>query len=840
MLVQAEGLDQPTSQASPASSVIRARGLGKAYYPSASGAGALVAALRGRTPTQPPFWALKPLDLEVTRGEVLGLVGHNGAGKSTLLQILSGTLAPSVGTLEVRGRVAALLELGAGFNPEFTGRENLLLNGPLLGLSRAELAERLPAIIEFSGIGPFIDQPVKTYSSGMFVRLAFSLATSVDPEVLVVDEALSVGDGEFARKSFDRILALRERGTTILFCSHSMYQIESLCSRALWLDHGEARMLGAPSQVTAAYQEHLDRRVAGQEGGVGWESAGGRPSAAASPAPPRQDGAPASAAGGQPAAVAAPVITSPGHARIRRLVASSGDQTGRRLYLASGKSDLAVSIGYESDVTLDTPHAAVTIEGSDGRILASTGTWVDGVQLSRDADGRGRAELLFPALPLLKGRYTVSAYLFCERGLHIYSAAERFAELSIEQDHLEQGFVSLPHRWAGEAGWGGVESQSEQTQPSREPLTPPAPESPEAPELPESPEAPLPPLKLPPDWSSRYHTRWARPADEPALLDLFERAFGHRLSLARWRWKYRDATGWGTLVEQAPSEEQAPAEAAGNQGPVAFFGGMPRRFHLRGQAVQAVQIGDVMVDPAHRGALSRQGPLFRASAAYIANMYRLIPALQFAFGFPHARAMRLGEVLGLYREVDRISAIAWPALTPRRSLAVRMQTVVQAPNPPLPPHPPNPALDLDPSLDLLWQAMQRDWPDLLLPVRNAPVWHRRYHAHPEHRYTLVLLSRRLTGAPLAALVLRVMPDELEWLDYVGPRDGIAPAIRAARMQAAMAGRTRVGGWFTQALVPLFARDEAQVTPTEVRIPVDQQGQGPSAALWLMSGDTDFR
>ena len=180
---------------------IEARGLGKAYRASANPLQRLRAALfPASVPQGEPFWALQGLDLQIPRGEVLGVIGRNGAGKSTLLQLLCGTLSPSTGSVKVNGRIAALLELGAGFNPDFSGRENLLLNGPLLGISRAQLQDRLDDIIDFSGIGHFIDQPVKTYSSGMFVRLAFSLATSVDPDILIVDEALSVGDGEFSRK----------------------------------------------------------------------------------------------------------------------------------------------------------------------------------------------------------------------------------------------------------------------------------------------------------------------------------------------------------------------------------------------------------------------------------------------------------------------------------------------------------------------------------------------------------------------------------------------------------------------------------------------------------------
>lgn len=199
------------------------------------------------------FWALRGVDLEVSRGEVLGLVGRNGAGKSTLLQMVCGTLTPTEGELQVNGRVAALLELGAGFNPEFSGVENVYLNAALMGLNRAQVNERLDGILEFADIGEFVHQPVKTYSSGMFVRLAFAVATSVEPEILVIDEALSVGDGAFARKSFDRIMALRDSGVTIVFCSHSMYQVEALCERAIWLEGGQLKMIGQAAAVTSAY-----------------------------------------------------------------------------------------------------------------------------------------------------------------------------------------------------------------------------------------------------------------------------------------------------------------------------------------------------------------------------------------------------------------------------------------------------------------------------------------------------------------------------------------------------------------------------------------------------------
>ena len=178
------------------------------------------------------LWALRDIDLTVNHGEVVGIVGQNGSGKSTLLQLVCGTLTPTHGDVHINGRVAALLELGAGFNPEFTGRENVFMSAAIMGLSQAKIAERIEDIIDFSGVRDFIDQPVKTYSSGMYVRLAFSVAINVDPDILVIDEALSVGDGAFARKSFNRIMQMRDAGKTILFCSHSLFQVESLCALA--------------------------------------------------------------------------------------------------------------------------------------------------------------------------------------------------------------------------------------------------------------------------------------------------------------------------------------------------------------------------------------------------------------------------------------------------------------------------------------------------------------------------------------------------------------------------------------------------------------------------------
>jgi lipopolysaccharide transport system ATP-binding protein len=215
--------------------------------------------LIGRPQTQyaREFWALKDVSLEVKKGETVGIVGRNGSGKSTLLQIICGTLSPTSGTIKTNGRITALLELGSGFNPEFTGRENVYMNGAVLGLSREEIDARFDAIAAFADIGQFMDQPVKMYSSGMVVRLAFSVAINVDPWILVVDEALAVGDELFQRKCFSRIEAIKDNGATILFVSHSGSAVVELSDRAILLDSGEALMVGVPKIAVSMYQKLL-------------------------------------------------------------------------------------------------------------------------------------------------------------------------------------------------------------------------------------------------------------------------------------------------------------------------------------------------------------------------------------------------------------------------------------------------------------------------------------------------------------------------------------------------------------------------------------------------------
>lgn len=213
----------------------------------------IVQMLRGKIKYE-EFWALKNVSFEVERGEVVGIIGHNGAGKSTLLKVISGILKPTGGELEVHGNVVPMLELGSGFDHDLTGRENIFLNGSILGYSEKYLKEKYEQIVEFSELGKFIDVPIRNYSSGMLMRLAFSIATVVQPEILIVDEILAVGDAAFQEKSKARMLELMGGGTTVLFVSHSLEQIREMCDRVIWLEHGQIKAIGATKEICDAYE----------------------------------------------------------------------------------------------------------------------------------------------------------------------------------------------------------------------------------------------------------------------------------------------------------------------------------------------------------------------------------------------------------------------------------------------------------------------------------------------------------------------------------------------------------------------------------------------------------
>lgn len=366
------------------------------------------------------LWALHDIDLTVMPGEVVGIVGQNGSGKSTLLQLVCGTLAPTQGEVQVNGRVAALLELGAGFNPEFTGRENVLMSAAIMGFSQSEIADRIEDIIDFSGVRDFIDQPVKTYSSGMYVRLAFSVAINVDPDILVIDEALSVGDGAFARKSFDRIMQMRDAGKTILFCSHSLFQVESLCSRAIWINQGKIVLDGESAQVVSAYQAFLDQSMTNsipETSNIRIDAPGSNRN------------------------------NTSGSAHLEKVKLLADGINTQHAIITSGQSGIKLWIAFASDPSLPCPNVAMTIQAKDGRTITSAATWEDQFSVQRNFEGYGQICLRLDQIPLLKGEYLISAYLLCERGIHLYDAAESVATLQVKQTSRLQGYFSIPHQW---------------------------------------------------------------------------------------------------------------------------------------------------------------------------------------------------------------------------------------------------------------------------------------------------------------------------------------------------------------------------------------------------------
>jgi len=403
---------------------IRLRELSKSYRSYSSG----WARLREIITHQPSYQdrqVLAPVTLDIGLGEVVGVVGVNGAGKSTLLKLIAGTLKPTSGSVTHDGQLCALLELGAGFHPEMTGRENIYLGGAVAGQRQADTQRLFDDIVSFAGLREVIDQPVKTYSSGMLMRLAFSVATAVDPDILILDETLSVGDGIFARKSFERIMGFKKAGKTILFCSHSMYQVEAICSRVLWLDHGRLMMDGEPAEVIKAYNAFM----ADLEG-------------EAEPIVEQKDKT-TSALRRMPAK---------NQFRISRIQLKSEGGRGSQLKLVSKKSDLQIQVDFQADPTLPSPSLGVTLSGSHGRPVTSASSLHDGIELKMDEQGQGSVCLNFPRLPLLRGHYWVNVYLMCEQGLHMYERAERVAELDIDQNGPELGVVSLPRSWLSVMG----------------------------------------------------------------------------------------------------------------------------------------------------------------------------------------------------------------------------------------------------------------------------------------------------------------------------------------------------------------------------------------------------
>lgn len=420
----------------PEDLVLRVRDLGKEYklYPSPR---ARFKALLTGAATHRSHWALRDVSFELRRGQCIGVIGDNGAGKSSLLKLLAGTLQPSCGTIVRVGRVTAILELGAGFHPDFSGRDNLYFGGSLIGISPERMRELEPEIAAFAELGEAMERPVKTYSSGMAVRLAFALVTAVQPDVLIIDEALAVGDQHFQKKCIERIMAFRNSGCTILFCSHSPYHIRHLCDAALWLRGGQVAQFGDTEQVLAAYDMHTRERQEREQqalnGAAVSETLGGIEDAKVCEAEAPSSGPVAAVDSGTACILSVDV---------KDLAEPVGDQPG---LLQS--QDLVVTITARGRGN-ERPHIGFMIEQSKGVGITSLATHEDGVFPRKLADGTWQTVLTFPDLPLHSGDYVISAFLFDETGLAVYDEWFQFLHLRFIFPKPLPGLVRLPHHWS--------------------------------------------------------------------------------------------------------------------------------------------------------------------------------------------------------------------------------------------------------------------------------------------------------------------------------------------------------------------------------------------------------
>ncbi len=348
------------------------------------------------------FWALRELSFSAARGETLGVVGRNGSGKSTLLQLVCGTLTPTQGEVEVTGRVAALLELGSGFNPEYTGRQNVFLNASVLGLSREETEARLADILAFADIGEFIDQPVKTYSSGMAMRLAFAVIAHVDADVLIIDEALAVGDAYFQQKCFRWLRAFQKRGT-VLFCGHDPGAVQSLCTRAIWLDKGQVRLQGSAKDVTEAYGAFVIAESMGlSEDSVRVSSALTSTEGTVEPAVDEELPAHLLPVGAE--------STNFGSNKARIVGVSFTDAAGRPLGLVAGGTEVVLTLRIRALEDIPGAIAGFTVKDRLGQAIFCENTYEPGVMPSYDLQAGmvSHAHFRFVMPDLAPGRYSIT------------------------------------------------------------------------------------------------------------------------------------------------------------------------------------------------------------------------------------------------------------------------------------------------------------------------------------------------------------------------------------------------------------------------------------------------
>ncbi|MHB8834688.1 MAG: ABC transporter ATP-binding protein [Candidatus Methylomirabilia bacterium] len=395
---------------SATAAAIAVSGLGKRYRLQQQGQTTLkTAALRlfsRGAKLDEEFWALRAVSFDVRQGETLGIIGRNGAGKSTLLGLIAGTITPTEGAVRTNGRISSLLELGAGFHPDLTGRENIFLNGSILGLRRRDIAQRLEAIVAFSELERFIDHPVKHYSSGMFVRLAFSVAMEVDPDILILDEVLSVGDERFREKCRVRIGEFRRRGKTFLIVSHDMDTVQTVCDRVLVLDRGKTVLEDVP---TRAISEYHAINALGEVASDG------------------------------------PEMREWGTREAVILGVSLRDARGESLSVLGAREGFTAQVRWRSTRRIEDPVFGFALCDGEGRLLYGTNTAIDGCAIPA-IEGEGAVELGIEAIPFQRGRYYLT-FAIHSRDHRTFHRLENCCAVTVTPDGEHAGTVRLAARW---------------------------------------------------------------------------------------------------------------------------------------------------------------------------------------------------------------------------------------------------------------------------------------------------------------------------------------------------------------------------------------------------------
>ncbi|RKG55904.1 ABC transporter ATP-binding protein [Corallococcus sp. AB011P] len=384
----------------------------------------LIRLLRGQRDTdgRSMIEALRGIDLVVPRGKTVGIIGRNGSGKSTLLKLITGIYTPTTGTIDINGRISALLDLGAGFHPDFSGRENILINGIILGMSRAEVKARMDEIIAFSELGDFIDEPVRTYSSGMYMRLAFSVATHVDPDILIIDEILAVGDEHFGKKSLAKMTEFKRAGKTIVIVTHDLGTLERWCDLGAWIDAGRIREFGPPADVIRSYR----RAVAlAEERGMSMESpalasdGGALPSLAASQ--------------GEPSPLTVDAV------RLR-------GRDGGAVECVDTEDGLELSVAYTARTPAPELGLGLELTRADGVLVHATDTFAEDVPFCAAAAGSGTVRFVVDRLGLTAGRYAFTVVVR-DRAGQVREKREEACTFEVRSSVQDGGVTRPPHRW---------------------------------------------------------------------------------------------------------------------------------------------------------------------------------------------------------------------------------------------------------------------------------------------------------------------------------------------------------------------------------------------------------